>query len=442
MITHSPFSSRQILVAAILLGTTLTSAPLAAQQLLWSDEFDEGVAPNPEVWSYDLGANGWGNQELQEYTDDLENARVENGNLVITARETVPGTSAAAFSSARLRTQDKVMFKYGTIEARIKVPNIARGLWPAFWTLGNNFSEVGWPNCGELDILEMGWRDAVSDGNANRWVSSAAHWEDANRYAYFGRTYDPSLIESFDFYEDYHTFKMNWTPNTITTYLDDREIWTMDISPGSCNDCEELHQPHFMIINLAVGGTFTGLMTPGEITAPLPGEMMVDYVRIYDNGFTELSGPGVDADPSIIGPAHSGSWYNSDQSGHGFSAEFGMSGDKPYAVIYWYIYDDAGDPIFFIGQGEPVDNRVEVTFYSPVGMVYGEFDPSAVPNPLDVAGTGVFEFSDRDNATFSYTPSQFSESTWGHTTPVENLPLTKLFGIDAEKSFPLPTPTE
>lgn len=442
MITRSLFSGRKVLFTAILLGTTLSSAPLAAQQLLWSDEFDEGVAPNPEVWSYDLGASGWGNQELQEYTDDLENARIENGNLVITARETTPGTGTAAFSSARLRTQDKVMFKYGIIEARIKMPNIARGLWPAFWTLGSNFSEVGWPNCGELDILEMGWRDAVSDGNANRWVSSAAHWEDANRNAFYGRTYDPSLIESFDMYEDYHTFKMNWTPNTITTYLDDREIWTMDISAGGCNDCEELHQPHFMILNLAVGGTFTGLMTPGEITAPLPGEMMVDYVRIYDNGFTELSGPGVDADPSIIGPAHSGSWYNADQSGHGFSAEFGMSGDNPYAVIYWYIYDDAGDPIFFIGQGEPVDNRVEVTFYSPVGMVYGEFDPSKVPSPLDIAGTGVFEFSDRDNATFSYTPSQFSESTWGHTTPVENLPLTKLFGIDAEKSFPLPTPAD
>ena len=442
MHTHSLFSGRRTLVTAILLGASLSSAPLAAQQLLWSDEFDDGVAPNPEVWSYDLGANGWGNQELQEYTDDLENARIENGNLIISARETTPGTSAAAFSSARLRTQDKVMFKYGMIEARIKVPNIARGLWPAFWTLGNNFSEVGWPNCGELDILEMGWKDAVSDGNANRWLSSAAHWEVANGYAFYGRTYDPTLIESFDMYEDYHTFKMNWTPNTITTYLDDREIWTMDISAGSCSDCEELHQPHFMILNLAVGGTFTGLLTPEQITAPLPGEMMIDYVRIYDNGFTELSGPGVDADPSIIGPAHSGSWYNPGQSGHGFSAEFGMNGDDPYAVIYWYIYDDAGDPIFFIGQGEPVDNRVEVTFYSPVGMVYGEFDPNTVPNPLDIAGTGVFEFSDRDNATFSYTPSQFSESTWGHTTPVENLPLIKLFGIDAEKSFPLPTPTE
>ncbi len=415
--------------------TSVCAAPADAQ-LLWSDEFDDGVAPDPQHWSYDLGANGWGNQELQEYTDDLGNARIANGNLVITAKATAEGTSPAPFSSARLRTDGKVEFKYGTIEARIRVPDLARGLWPAFWTLGGNFSEVGWPFCGELDILEMGWRDAVRDGVVNRWLSSAAHWESSGQYAFFGRTYSPELVEPNDLTASYHLFSMNWTPNTITTFLDGNEIWTMDISAANCTDCEEFHQPHFMILNLAVGGTFTGQLTESQITAPLPAEMHVDYVRIYDNGFTELSGTGIEPDPSIIGPAHSGSWFPPSQSGHGFSMEFGQtSSGAPLAVVYWYIYDDQGNPMFMVGTGTPEDDRVTITFESPVGMIFGEFDPDSVIR--EVGGTGEIVFTDRDNAAFSYSPSNFTANNWGHGAIVD-LPLIKLFGIDAAKSFSEP----
>jgi len=148
---------------------------------------------------------------------------------------------------------------------------------------------------------------------------------------------------------------------------------------------------------------------------------------LYDN--VKLDRPG-------IGPAHSGSWYNPQQSGHGFSVEFSTISGAPYAVIYWYIYDDQGNPMFFIGQGDDIQgDRAEITFYSPYGMKYGEFDPATVPSPLDVAGTGVFVFSDRDNATFSYTPTEFAATKWGHTTPIVDLPLVKLFGIPAEKYF-------
>lgn len=424
--------SRKTLLSLILIGSCVSSGPASAQ-LLWSDEFDTGVAPDPAFWSYDLGATGWGNQELQEYTEDLENARVMEGNLVISARETQAGASPAKFSSARLRTQDKVMFKYGTIEARIKVPDIANGLWPAFWTLGSNFGQVGWPDCGELDILEMGWRDAVRDGVVNRWLSSAAHWESGGGYAFFGRTYNQQLIESSNLGDDYHLFSMNWTPNTITTYLDGRELWTMDISAGNCADCEELHQPHFMILNLAVGGTFTGRFTDDQITAKLPAEMKVDYVRIYDNGFTELSGTGVEPDPKIIGPAHSGTWYQPSQSGHGFSMEFGQTADgTPLAVVYWYTYDNEGSPIFMLGTGTPEEDRVSITFQSPVGMVFGEFDPGSVTS--EDGGSAVIRFSDRDNGVFNYTPSEFTINQWGHSAIVD-LPLVKLFGIDAAKSF-------
>jgi hypothetical protein len=158
------------------------------------------------------------------------------------------------------------------------------------------------------------------------------------------------------------------------------------------------------------------------------GQSWGTSAALYDN---------VTLDMASIGPGHSGSWYNQDQDGHGFSMEFGLNFEgNPFAVIYWYVYDDAGDPIFMVGVPEgPVEgNRVEVTFVSPSGMIYGEFN--SVPYPRDIGGTGVFEFSDSENATFSYTPSEFSESRWGHTTPIENLPLTKFFGVPAAPLYP------
>ena len=139
-----------------------------------------------------------------------------------------------------------------------------------------------------------------------------------------------------------------------------------------------------------------------------------------------------------IGPAHSGSWFNTDQSGHGFALLIGQTpGGAPLAVAYWYIYDDMGNPIFLVGTGAPVGNRVEIALTSPIGMIYGDFDPSTMPDPHNDGGTAVFEFSDRDNAIFSYTPSAFTAETWGHTA-IEALPMVKLFGIPADKYYSTP----
>ncbi len=399
---------------------TLALAGNASAQLLWSDEFDSGTVPDPAIWSYDLGASGWGNQELQEYTDDPANVAVADGSLRITVRASEGG---APFTSGRIRTEDKLTFKYATIEARIQVPDLADGLWPAFWTLGNNFSQVGWPNCGELDVMEMGNSAAITAGVVNRRVGSTAHWENNGSYAGYGLFLDAPA----DLNDDFHLFRMEWTPDAVKTFIDGQQIWEIDITPGSCTDCTEFHQPHFMILNVAAGGTYTGRLVAGSVTAALPAEMKVDYVRIYDNGHTEVGGTGFSGTTPAIGPAHSGSWYNAAQSGHGFSMEFGETGDgSPLAVIYWYAYDDEGNPLFFVGTGVPDGNVVEVDFVSPVGMRFGEFDPDTVMRPA--AGTGRFEFSDRDNGTFSYTPSDFSVETWGHA-PIEELELVKLFGI-------------
>lgn len=280
--------SRPPLGAATLLLFALLAIPLgaAAQTLLWSDEFNTGTAPNPAVWSYDLGAGGWGNSELQEYTSAASNVRVEGGQLIITAQQVLSKGGRRSFTSARIKSESKLTFQYGTIEARIKVPNLANGLWPAFWTLGNNFGQVGWPNSGELDIMEMGSASAISAGLVNRRVGSAAHWENNGGTADYGLSYDSPT----DLTTDFHVLRMEWTPSLVSTYIDNTLIWAIDISSGSCTDCTEFHQPHFMLFNLAVGGSYTGITQASGITAPLPAEMRVDWVRVYDNGYTILGG--------------------------------------------------------------------------------------------------------------------------------------------------------
>ena len=395
----------------------------AHAQLIWSEEFDTGTTLDDAVWSYDLGSSGWGNQELQEYTNSAENVRIEGGNLVITVQEEMGN-----FTSARVRTQDKLTFKYGTIEARIKVPNLADGLWPAFWTLGNNFSLVGWPRCGELDVMEMGSSAAISQGRINRRVGSAAHWDNDGNWASFSRSLD--LVD--DINDEFHVFSMDWTPERITTYIDGQLIWTYHIEINTCASCSEFHKPHFIILNMAVGGTYTGLLSSGQITAAMPAEMQVDYIRIIDNGFTELAGSSIPEDTYVPGSEYSGSWYNDEQSGHGFSMEFGETkAGVPLAIIYWYTYDTAGNPIFLVGSGEIDGSGLEVTFDSPRGMSYGEFDKDSIVR--EDGGTAYFEFSDENNGTFSYTPSDFTATNWGHTA-IDSLPLVKLFGIPMTKT--------
>ena len=283
---HSRPSRRRAATFLILASVLLAVPSTAAAQLLWSEEFDSGTAPNSDVWSYDLGAGGWGNSELQEYTDDPANVRVEGGHLIITVQEQILKGNRRKFTSARIKTEDKLTVQYGTIEARIMVPDLADGLWPAFWTLGNDFSQVGWPDCGELDVMEMGSEAAINEGVVNRRVYSTAHWEHNNGNAAYGLSYDsPSDLSG-----SFHTFRMEWTPSLISTYIDNNWIWSIDITPGSCTDCTEFHQPHFIILNMAVGGAFTGLFRANDISAPIPAELVVDWVRIYDNGFTILGG--------------------------------------------------------------------------------------------------------------------------------------------------------
>ena len=281
--------SRKLKLLLLLISGVVFSHGLATAQVLWSDEFNSGSAPDSAVWTPETGAGGWGNSEIQTYTSDSANLRVEGGNLIITAIETAGRGPNKNYTSARIKTEDKLTFQYGTIEARMMVPDLADGLWPAFWTLGNNFSSVGWPDCGEIDITEMGYADAIAAGVVNRRVGSAAHWDYNNSYASYGLTYDAAS----DLNGAFHTYRMEWTPSLISTYVDNNLIWAFDITNPSSFGGEEFHQPHFMTLNLAVGGSLTGITSSRDITASFPAELVVDWIRISDNGYTVLGGSSI-----------------------------------------------------------------------------------------------------------------------------------------------------
>jgi beta-glucanase (GH16 family) len=283
-------------ILILLAASAALAGALPAQ--IWSEEFNSGSAPDPRVWSYDTGASGWGNNELQNYTTSSNNVRVQGGNLIITALRQNSG--GAAFTSARIRTQDKLTFQYGTVEARSKVPDLANGLWPAFWMLGNNFSSAGWPRCGEIDILEMGESSAIGNGLVNRRARSTAHWDFNGNYSNYSlsRDFSPPLAGSF------HVYRLEWTPTQLSTYVDGQWVWTMNIANPASFSGEEFHQPHFFILNMAVGGNYPGIYNPGQISAPMPAELVVDYIRIFDNGHTILGGTSLGDGSNYTGPAN------------------------------------------------------------------------------------------------------------------------------------------
>lgn len=255
--------------------------PLNAQTLVWQDNFDSATI-NPNNWTYDFGDGcdrtagcGWGNSELEYYTSRPENARIANGNLVIEARQESFGNSA--FTSGRIKTEGRIHFMYGTLEARIKMPNVANGLWPALWTLGT-VGEV-WPQVGEIDILEMGAKAALQANLANQYITGATHWENGGAQ---GDTV-ASYTNPTDLSADYHIYKMVWTNSSITMYIDSTVYFSFDISNPTADNRTAFHNPHYLLLNLAVGGNYPNIFSTAGITAPLPADMLVDYVKLYQN---------------------------------------------------------------------------------------------------------------------------------------------------------------
>lgn len=256
----------------------------AQRQLVWEEDFNTGPL-NSQHWTYETGDGcnkgncGWGNQELEYYTNRTENVRVENGRLIIEARaESMGGKS---FTSGRIKTSGRVSFRYGALEARIKVPKVGNGLWPAFWLLGSTGGT--WPRNGEVDILEMGFAGAIAAGKANKTVSAATHWWTENPGGYTGHaTYAKDTVnEAAELSDDYHLYKLEWDPLFLTISLDNSPYYRIAINGG--NGFEAFHNPFYIILNLAVGGNYPGIHSPAGVTAPLPGRMEVDYIKLYQD---------------------------------------------------------------------------------------------------------------------------------------------------------------
>ncbi len=278
MKTHHALSLSAAIIAAAFLASTAHS-----QTLVWSDEFD-GQTIDRSTWTFNTGGSGFGNGELQYYTARPENVRIDAGNLVIEARrENYLGDKA--FTSSRLVSNGRFAFKYGTIEARIKLPNVEYGLWPALWAMGINYGAIDWPAAGEVDIMEFGRKDGFLAGVVNRRALAAAHWELNDEHAMHDGFIDrPTVL-----YDDFHLFKMDWTPAHMQIYVDNVLYWSLDISNPVGDDLEEFHRPMFLLTNVAVGGwNFIEITDPGAITATFPARMYIDYIRLYDGGDTEL----------------------------------------------------------------------------------------------------------------------------------------------------------
>lgn len=243
------------------------STPLSypGYALAWSDEFS-GAYLDSNVWNQEIGNNnGWGNNELEYYTNSLKNTFLSNGNLIIEARkESVGGFN---YSSGRMTTQNKKVFKYGRIDIRAKLP-VSKGIWPALWMLGANINTAGWPSCGEIDIMEL-------VGTYPNRVTGTIHWKPTvGTGDHQGADYN---LSSGDFSQQFHVFSIVWIKDSIKWYVDDHLFLTKTAANiNVLNNPFNLDQ--FLLFNVAVGGNWPG--SPDNSTA-FPQRMFVDYVRVF-----------------------------------------------------------------------------------------------------------------------------------------------------------------
>lgn len=240
--------------------------------LTWSDEFNQldGSVPDPAKWKIEAGGNGWGNKELEYYTGRPQNVHVRNGNLeMIALKETYAGADGVTrnYTSARLKTLGKFDQAYGRFEARIKIP-FGQGIWPAFWMLGNDIENIGWPGCGEIDIMEnIGREPAIVHGTIHGPGYSGGKGIGA-----------PYSLASGRFADEYHVFAAEWEPNQIRFYVDDQLYATRTPADLPAGTKWVYDHPFFVILDLAIGGEWPG--NPDETTT-FPQTMLVDYVRVY-----------------------------------------------------------------------------------------------------------------------------------------------------------------
>ena len=273
--TKKALHALAVILVVAPLGTSCGSSngdivsPPPRWTLTASDEFDgaEDTPPDPTMWTYDIGGDGWGNEQLEFNTDRVENVSHDGqGRLRIVARE--ESFMGNDYTSGRIKTQGLFEQEHGRFEARIKLP-AGRGLWPAFWMLGANIDEVSWPDSGEIDIMEY-------QGQQPDRVFGTLHGPLYSGGASISG--DISLPEGETFADDFHVFAVEWDPSLIRFFVDEEEYHTVrstEVPRGKW----VFNNEFFMILNLAVGGTLGGPVGPDTV---FPAEVLVDYVRIFE----------------------------------------------------------------------------------------------------------------------------------------------------------------
>jgi beta-glucanase (GH16 family) len=243
--------------------STPTSYP--GYKLAWADEFD-GTVLDPDNWVFETGtgSGGWGNNELQYYRQ--ENVSMLDGHLIITAKAQKFGSSN--YTSARIKTQGKKVFKFGRVDIRAALPK-GKGIWPAFWMLGTNITSVGWPACGEIDIMEL------TGDLPNRVLATVHFGPDPARREFRGNS--KYLTGNKNFQDEFHVFTLIWKEDLLEFYVDDEKYYT--VTPASLgNNVYPFNRNFFFLMNVAVGGNLPG--NP-DATTPLPQNMIVDYIRVF-----------------------------------------------------------------------------------------------------------------------------------------------------------------
>ncbi len=232
--------------------------------LVWQDEF-QGSSLDLTCWNFEIGNgnNGWGNNELEYYKSE-NTSIVLNDYLMIEAKQ--ENQSGFNYTSSRLTTQGKKSYKYGRVDIRAALPQ-GKGIWPALWMLGDNFATVGWPSCGEIDIMEM-----VGGNGNDDTVHGTVHWDNAGSHASYGNSYS---LAGANFAEEFHVFSIVWDSEKIIWYVDDIQYNVIDTTPAGLSEFQE---SFFFIFNVAVGGNWPG--SPDASTV-FPQRMAVDYIRVF-----------------------------------------------------------------------------------------------------------------------------------------------------------------
>ena len=304
---------KNLLVLFLFLPTFLFSSYGQTEEyhLVWQDTFDGGKL-DESLWTIEVNGDGGGNNELQYYRRENVSVGVEpvsgKNCLILTARK--ESFSGKTCTSGRLRTVGKMEFKYGKLEGRIKLPKTANGLWPAFWMMGGDYPQVGWPKCGEIDILEMGNVNGINRGTQERYFSGWFHWGESwngGSYPNWGR----DKTADYSLQDDFHLYTVEWDDNSIKMYLDQDQYpdaapyVEMNINKSDGTGAGQVgryfHKPFYVILNLAIGGNFTGItgnanidrITAFDKVDDKEPKMYIDYLKLYQKGVDgeEYHGP-------------------------------------------------------------------------------------------------------------------------------------------------------